>query len=94
MPAAPAISVIIVAYNSGPTLERCLSALKAQTFTDYEVLLVDNAVPGTGDGAPQRAATADAAIQNVGGDARAAVTALLTDIDIRPGNARHNDVEA
>jgi GT2 family glycosyltransferase len=63
MNAAPTISVIIVAYNSGPTLERCLSALKAQTFTDYEVLLVDNAEPGTGDGAPQRAAAADAAVR-------------------------------
>ena len=36
---APAVSVIIVAYNSGPTLARCLAALKAQAFTNYEILL-------------------------------------------------------
>lgn len=60
---APAISVLIVAYNSGPTLERCLAALKSQTFTDYEVLLVDNAEPGRGDGAPARAAAADPSIR-------------------------------
>lgn len=52
----PTISVIIVAYQSGPTLERCLAGLKAQTFTDFEVLLVDNA---STDGAPRAAAAAD-----------------------------------
>jgi N-acetylglucosaminyl-diphospho-decaprenol L-rhamnosyltransferase len=40
---APQVSVVIVVYESGPTLAECLSALKAQTFTDHEVLLVDNA---------------------------------------------------
>ena len=53
---SPAISVIIVAYQSGPTLERCLAALRAQTFTDFEVLMVDNA---SSDGAPQAAVAAD-----------------------------------
>lgn len=56
----PAISVIIVAYQSGPTLERCLEALRAQTFRDFEVLMVDNA---SSDGAPQAAAAADPGIK-------------------------------
>ena len=56
----PAISVIIVSYESGPTLERCLAALGAQTFTDFEILLVDNA---STDGAPQAAAAADPTIR-------------------------------
>ena len=65
MPSAapPAVSVVIVAYNSGPTLVRCLAALKAQTFTDFETLLVDNGEPGANDGAPARAAHADPAIK-------------------------------
>lgn len=58
--APPLISVIIVAYQSGPTLERCLAGLRAQTFTDFEVLLVDNA---SSDGAPQAAAAADPSIR-------------------------------
>ena len=33
----------MVAYNSGATLERCLSALVAQTMPDFEVVVVDNA---------------------------------------------------
>ncbi|MFZ0268057.1 glycosyltransferase family 2 protein [Caulobacter sp.] len=53
---APLISVIIVAYQSGPTLARCLSHLRAQTFTDFEVLVVDNA---STDGAPQAVAAGD-----------------------------------
>ena len=57
---APLISVIIVAYQSGPTLERCLAGLRAQTFTDFETLIVDNA---STDSAPQRAAAADPAIR-------------------------------
>ena len=52
----PTVSVIIVAYQSGPTLARCLAGLKAQTFNDFEVILIDNA---STDGAAQAAAAAD-----------------------------------
>ncbi|HEV2533575.1 glycosyltransferase family 2 protein [Phenylobacterium sp.] len=57
---APAVSVVVVTYQSGPTLELCLAALKAQTFRDLEVILVDNA---SSDGAAQAAATADPALR-------------------------------
>ncbi len=40
---APAVSVIIVNYNSGPRLRRCLDHLAAQTFNDFETIVVDNA---------------------------------------------------
>ena len=59
----PTLSVLIVAYRSGPTLDRCLAALRAQTYRDYEVVLVDNDEPGAGDGAAARAAQADPAIR-------------------------------
>ena len=54
------VSVIIVSYESGPTLARCLAGVAAQTFTDFEVLLVDNA---STDGAPQAAVAADPSIR-------------------------------
>lgn len=53
---APFVSIVVVSYQSGPTLERCLAALRAQHFTNFEILLVDNA---STDGAPQAAAAAD-----------------------------------
>jgi GT2 family glycosyltransferase len=37
------ISVLIVNYNSGGRLARCLSRLGAQTFRDFEIIVADNA---------------------------------------------------
>jgi GT2 family glycosyltransferase len=50
------ISVVIVTFQSGGTLEPCLAALKTQTVTGFETILSDNA---SSDGAPQAAAAAD-----------------------------------
>jgi GT2 family glycosyltransferase len=36
------ISVIVVDWNGAGLLDTCLSALCAQTYTDYEIILVDN----------------------------------------------------
>lgn len=60
MGSPPLVSVIVVSYQSGPTLARCLEALRVQTFADFEILLVDNA---STDGAPQAAAAADPSIR-------------------------------
>ena len=40
---SPRVSVVVVVYESGPTLAECLAALRAQSFTHYELILVDNA---------------------------------------------------
>jgi len=39
----PSISVVIVNYNSGDRLSRCLAALEAQTIRPLEVIVWDNA---------------------------------------------------
>ncbi|MCA6325925.1 MAG: glycosyltransferase, partial [Phenylobacterium sp.] len=54
-PAEGSVSVIVVAWQSGEDLTRCLSALTAQTRPPLEILLVDNA---STDGAPQAAVRA------------------------------------
>ena len=41
--ASPAAIVIIVAYNSGAFLQPCIDALAAQTFADFNAVVVDNA---------------------------------------------------
>ena len=47
----PAVQVIVVAWNSGGHLQRCLDALAAQTFTGWEAVVWDNA---STDGAADR----------------------------------------
>ena len=44
---APLVCVIIVNYNGAPYLSRCVEALRAQTFRDFEAIIVDN---GSNDG--------------------------------------------
>lgn len=44
---SPAVSVIVVNWNSGPWLAQCCAALRAQTCTDFELILVDNASSDT-----------------------------------------------
>lgn len=39
----PAVSVLVVNYNAGSLLGMCLTGLRAQTFGDFEVIIVDNA---------------------------------------------------
>jgi GT2 family glycosyltransferase len=43
----PFVSIVIVAWNSGAHLSRCLSLLLEQTYQDFEIVLVDN---GSTDG--------------------------------------------
>ena len=42
---SPKISVIVPIYKAEETLLRCLDSLKAQTFKDFEVLMVDDGSP-------------------------------------------------
>ncbi len=38
----PAISIIIPVYNVEPYLARCLNSVLSQSFTDFEILLIDD----------------------------------------------------
>lgn len=42
-PPPPKVTVIIVNWNGGRFLQRCLAALQEQTVTPHEIILVDNA---------------------------------------------------
>jgi N-acetylglucosaminyl-diphospho-decaprenol L-rhamnosyltransferase len=50
------LQVVVVTFNPGDHLERCLSSLSAAVTSTYQVTLVDN---GSIDGAPHRAASAE-----------------------------------
>lgn len=44
------VSVIIPAYNCTQTIERCISSVKAQTYTDWECIIVDDhSTDGSGE---------------------------------------------
>jgi GT2 family glycosyltransferase len=50
------VSVVVLAFQSGGTLQRCLAALRAQTVGGFETIVADN---GSTDGATQAASRAD-----------------------------------
>lgn len=39
----PQASIVIVNFNSGPRLAKCVAALASQTYRDFEVVIIDNA---------------------------------------------------
>ncbi len=41
----PTVSVIVPVYNVEPYLHRCVDSILAQTFTDFELILVDDGSP-------------------------------------------------
>lgn len=41
----PTISVIVPVYNVEPYIHRCVDSILAQTFTDFELILVDDGSP-------------------------------------------------
>jgi GT2 family glycosyltransferase len=57
---SPLISVVVVTFESGPTLGRCLAALRSQSLRDFELIVIDNA---SADRAARRAAEADPAVR-------------------------------
>ena len=43
----PTISVIVPIYKVEPYLHRCVDSILNQTFTDFELNLVDDGSPGS-----------------------------------------------
>lgn len=47
---SPKISIVIPVYNTGQYLPRCLDSILSQSFTDFELLLIDDgSTDGSGD---------------------------------------------
>lgn len=42
MPTSPAISVCMSMYNAAPYLRECIDSVLAQTFEDFEFIIVDD----------------------------------------------------
>ena len=39
----PAVSVVIPTYNRANTLQRCINSVLQQTFSDFELIVIDDA---------------------------------------------------
>lgn len=70
--AAPAVSVVVPCYNGGAFLDRLLASLAAQSFRDFEVIIVDD---GSGEETRAKLASLDPSVrvilQDNGGPAAA-----------------------
>ena len=61
MPARPRVSVVMTLYNKGAFVKEAVISILAQTFSDFELLVVDDA--GTDDGLAQVKAISDSRIR-------------------------------
>lgn len=57
------ISVVVPVYNAGPYLERCLDSIAAQTYPNWEAILVDDGSTDGGGGICRRRAARDGRFQ-------------------------------
>jgi len=74
----PDISVIVPLYNKAPWIDRCLDSIAAQSFTNYELLVVDD---GSTDGGEKKVESR--------GDPR---IRLIRQANAGPGAARNRGV--
>jgi glycosyltransferase involved in cell wall biosynthesis len=78
--AMPRISILIPFRNTAPTLDAAIASIATQTFTDWELLLIDNASTDESPVIAQRRAMRDQRIRVITeptiGIARALITAL------------------
>jgi glycosyltransferase involved in cell wall biosynthesis len=72
------VSIVIPLYNKAPYVERALDSIKAQTFSDFEVIVVDDG--STDDGASVVARYRDPRVR------------LITQSNAGPGPARNTGI--
>ena len=74
---APAVSVILPFYNASATLERAVSSIVKQSFTDWELLLIDDGSTDTGYELAQKRAAADQHIRLIRNDSNCGIVFSL-----------------
>ena len=78
---APTVSVILPVYNRAETLARCVESVRAQTFTDWELVAIDDA-------------SSDASVSALEGFADPRIRVLRHERNRGPGAARNTALRA
>jgi glycosyltransferase involved in cell wall biosynthesis len=78
------VSIIIPLYNKSPYIERALASIAAQTFRDFQVIVVDDGSTDDGPKKIQRMA--------IGSDPKAMVGRLIRQANAGPGAARNRGI--
>jgi N-acetylglucosaminyl-diphospho-decaprenol L-rhamnosyltransferase len=73
------VTIIVVNFNAGAHIQRCLAALKAQSFADFDVVLVDNASSDQ---------SLELARSEIGNDPRFAIHEQVSNLGFAAGNNR------
>jgi hypothetical protein len=60
---APAVSVVVPLYQKAATLPRCLASIQRQSFTDFELLVVDDGSSDEGPRIAENAARKDTRVR-------------------------------
>lgn len=63
MPIKPKISIIVPVYKAEKYLHRCVDSILAQTFTDFELLLIDDGSPDSSGEICDQYASADSRVR-------------------------------
>lgn len=74
----PAVSIVMPVFQAATTLPDCLASIGAQTFSDFELLAIDDGSTDAGPDILQRAAAEDRRIRVIDRGRRGLVAALNT----------------
>jgi len=81
MGTTPAVSVVMPVRNACATLDACLDSIQAQTLTDFELIVVDDASEDASRALVAGRATGDARIRLLRGPQRGLVACLNAGLD-------------
>ncbi len=83
----PQISVIVPVYKSGPYLRRCVDSILCQTFSDFELILVDDGSPDLCGAICDEYAEKDPRVRVIHQENRGASAARNAGLDLAAGGS-------
>ena len=86
----PLISVVVTTYNQGPYIQAALNSVLAQTFTDYEIIVVND---GSNDDTHERVAAFGRSVTYIRQDNTGVAGARNRGVGSARGDSSHFSME-